>query len=252
MRFFRRYMYMCTCMHMYIKQVTCTYVVIVNLGFLRTSSLHFLPTFFAENSLWCHPNAGRAMPSDPHGVAEEIEEHLEVEEPLLAKRFEMACSAKELEEDFALDTEEEDVLSQRTTELASSFGSSDDLRLALARGQAEAEESTAPSSAAELHRVGFGHLACFANEFARTMPVRSLADVPAPALLSRTLPLPPINRRRPGDIQLPAGSRSCSRPSSAGSIIDSRGRDPCRSRDLCSPVRRRAERRPWHRAASPV
>ena len=83
------------------------------------------------------------MPSDPHGVAEEIEEHLEVEEPLLAKRFEMACSAKELEEDFALDTEEEDVLSQRTTELASSFGSSDDLRLALARGQAEAEESTA-------------------------------------------------------------------------------------------------------------
>ena len=183
-------------------------------------------------------------------AAVEIEEHLEVEEPLLAKRFEMACSAKEREEDFASDDEEEDVLSRRTTELASSFGSGDDLRLALARGQAEAEGSAAPSSAAELHRVGFGHLACFANEFARTMPVRSLADVPAPSLLSRTLPLPPISRRRPGNIQLP-GSRSCSRPSSAGSIIDSCGRDP-RHRDLCSPVRRRAERRPWHSAASPV
>ena len=191
------------------------------------------------------------MPSDPHGVAEEIEEHLEVEEPLLAKRFEMACSAKELEEDFALDTEEEDVLSQRTTELASSFGSSDDLRLALARGQAEAEESTAPSSAAELHRVGFGHLACFANEFARTMPVRSLADVPAPALLSRTLPLPPSSRRRPREIQLP-GSRSSSRPSSAESVRSVIEQDPCRNRNLCSPVRRRAGRRPWHSAASPV
>ena len=207
------------------------------------------PPSIAEYLFWLQR---RMMPSsDVQGVAEEIEEHLEVEEPLLAKRFEMACSAKELEEDFASDTEEEDVLSQRTTEMASSFGSSDGVRLALALRQAEAEESAAPSSAAELRRVGFGHLACFANEFARTMPVRSLADVPAPALLSRTLPLPPISRRRPGEIQLP-GSRSCSRPSSAGSGLDSRGRDPCRSRDLCSPVRRRAERRPWHSAASPV
>ena len=123
----------------------------------------------------------------------------------------MACSAKELEEDvFASD--DEDVLSQRLTEMASSFGSSDDLQSQLrpARGQAGAEESGAPSSAAELHRRGFGHLACFANEFAATMPVRILADVPAPTLLSRTCPLPPISRRRPGEIQLP-GSRSSSR-----------------------------------------
>ena len=97
------------------------------------------------------------MPSDPHGVAEEIEEHLEVEEPLLAKRFEMACSAKE-EREVVEDTgeEEEDVLSQRATEMASTFGSSDGLRLALALRQAE---EPAVSSAAELHRAGFGHLA---------------------------------------------------------------------------------------------
>ena len=180
---------------------------------------------------------------------EEVEEHFEVEEPLLERRFMMACSAKELEEDvFASD--DEDVLSQRLTEMASSFGSSDDLQsqLRLARGQAGAEESGAPSSAAELHRRGLGHLACFANEFAATMPVRILADVPAPTLLSRTCPLPPISRRRPGEIQLP-GSRSSSRPSSAGSATEHRG-----GRHLCSPPLRssRTERRPWHSAASPV
>ena len=184
------------------------------------------------------------MPSDLHGDI--IEKHGEVEP--LAKRFEMACSAKE-EREVVEDTEEEeeeDVLSQRATEMASTFGSSDGLRLALALRQAE--EPAMPSSAAELHRAGFGHLACFANEFAHTMPVRSLADVPAPALLSRTLPLPPISRRRPREIQLP-DSRSSSRPSSAESVIE---RDPCRNRNLCSPVRRRAGRRPWHSAASPV
>ena len=186
------------------------------------------------------------MPSDLHGVV--IEKHGEVEP--LAKRFEMACSAKE-EREVVEDTEEEeeDVLSQRATEMASTFGSSDGLRLALALRQAE--EPAMPSSAAELHRAGFGHLACFANEFAHTMPVRSLADVPAPALLSRTLPLPPSSRRRPREIQLP-GSRSSSRPSSAESVRSVIEQDPCRNRNLCSPVRRRAGRRPWHSAASPV
>jgi hypothetical protein len=189
------------------------------------------------------------MPSsDLHGVvARATEKHGEVEP--LAKRFEMACSAKE-EREVVEDTgeEEEDVLSQRATEMASTFGSSDGLRLALALRQAE---EPAVSSAAELHRAGFGHLACFANEFARTMPVRSLADVPAPALLSRTLPLPPSSRRRPREIQLP-GSRSSSRPSSAESVRSVIEQDPCRNRNLCSPVRRRAGRRPWHSAASPV
>ena len=186
------------------------------------------------------------MPSDLHGVV--IEKHGEVEP--LAKRFEMACSAKE-EREVVEDTEEEeeDVLSQRATEMASTFGSSDGLRLALALRQAE--EPAMPSSAAELHRAGFGHLACFANEFAHTMPVRSLADVPAPSLLSRTLPLPPTSRRRPREIQLP-GSRSSSRPSSAESVRSVIEQDPCRNRNLCSPVRRRAGRRPWHSAASPV
>ena len=230
--------------------------------------------------LFIPPSGARRLPiRDPqslgvevrpfHGmhiiVAEEIDERIGVEERMLEKRFEMTCCAKELEENiapeafvaatpfsrFARSSADEDALSQRLTEAASSSGSSVEFAnaLRLAREHAETEASAAPSSAGELRRVGFGHLACFANAFAATVPVRALADVPA-VLLSRTCPLPSIIRRRPGEIELP-GSRSSLR-SSSSSAGDSWAERQGDRHDHCSPVRRRAKRRPWHSIASPT
>ena len=220
-----------------------------------------------------------------------VEEALEVEEELEQKFLEAQRRFGQLhtgfEHPFSLDESvDSDALSARLTEQAGSSscetsGDSQSETLSamkrLAQERAAAPLGAEASTVKELQEMGFGHLAAFANvplastaplSATPTNPLIALADLPS-AALSQTCRLP-LNRRRPGELELP-GSRSSSRPSSGDSWADRGG-----GRRACTPILRRAKmvspdeadgvmahvpherdrpgeyarrRRPWHSAA---